>query len=203
MKTLKRRSTRGFTLVELLITMVMISILAAIAVPNFVKAVYKADAVRVVADMRTVGQAAMQQLGSTGTLPSPGTWGTIPPELVPYLPENFDFQYKDVEYAWSILGVGAPGAASADGWVEFVHAYNAVAPAAVQGGKGGKGGKGGGGKGGKGGGGGAGGGAAATGSVGVFWVRYAADSPIGEALQSHAGSSAFWTPTQMMFVVAG
>jgi hypothetical protein len=37
----------------------------------------------------------------------------------------------------------------------------------------------------------------------VLWVRYAADDPIALALQSLSGVSAFWTPTQMMFVLGG
>jgi len=203
------RPSSGFTLIELLIVMSVVGILAGLALPNMIGAVDKADAVRVVSDMRTVRLAAMELLNSSGVLPSAGGWGEIPSELAEYLPEGFAFEYKDVEYAWSILGVGAPGSAAAVEWVDFVYAYTAVDPEDSQGGQGKGKGKGGGTTtpgpptGGGTGGSGESGGGSATGSVGVFWVRYSTESRIGGALQSQGGNSAFWTPTQMMFVVTG
>ncbi len=237
------RTARGFSLFELLTVMVLISILAGIAVPILRGAIARADAARVVSDVNTIRLAAFQYLSDGGALPAGGTWGELPSEFLGYLPEGFDFSYKGVEYAWSVLGAGAPSGLAETFPTLRVWAYTAVLPAVVgapdlaqgqgkgqgkgqdkgqgkgldkdRGGSGGgpPGGDTGGGAGGDTGGGtggDTGGGTAGEtpsltldGAVGVLWVRYAADDPIAEALQALAGVSAFWTPTQMMFVLGG
>lgn len=230
---------RGFSLFELLTVMVLISILSGIAVPILRGAIARADAARVVSDVNTIRLAAFQYLSDGGALPASGSWGELPSEFLGYLPEGFDFSYKGVEYAWSVLGAGAPSGLAETFPTLRVWAYTAVLRAGVgaadvaqgQGkgqdkgqGKGldkDRGGSGGGSTGGDTGGntggdtgGGAGGdtggdtgGGTASpsldGAVGVLWVRYGADDPIAEALQALAGVSAFWTPTQMMFVLGG
>ncbi|MFQ5537277.1 MAG: hypothetical protein ACE5GJ_07470 [Gemmatimonadota bacterium] len=53
-----------------------------------------------VADARLIASAAHAYAADYGTfLPSAG-YGTVPPALEPYLPENFRFVYKGVRYAW-------------------------------------------------------------------------------------------------------
>ena len=201
-------STSGMTLIELLTFMAVIGILAGIALPTFRTSVARADAARVVADVRAVRMAAAQYLSQYDALPPSGDWGEVPPEFLPFLSDGFSFDYKGVEYAWTVVEGGTGGSAGVPAPEVRVWGYSlagaAGAVVAAQG------------KGqGKGKGQGPGGGedpggdpgsdpgdpeSQLTGRVGVLWVRYAADDPIAEALQRHAGSWAFWTETQMMFV---
>lgn len=87
----------GFSLVELLTTMVVIGILAAVAVPTFQDSIARADARKVVTDMAAVRTAVFEYRAREGVLPRRASWGTVPPDLVPYL-NNVDFTYKGLEY---------------------------------------------------------------------------------------------------------
>lgn len=205
----------GFTLVEVLLVMILLGILAGVALPNLHRAVARSDAARVVADVRTVRMALATYVSQGGAIPAAGAWGQVPPELVEYLPDGFEFTYKDVEYAVSTFGAGAPATAGAPLVVTRTWAYRLAPPAGWpagpeqgQGQGQGRGQGQGGGRGqgqGQGQGGGGGGGSTPTlpGAVGVLWVRYDAADPIAEALKTHAGANAFWTPTMMTFLLVG
>lgn len=65
------RFQRGFTLIELLIVVAIISILAAIAVPNFLEAQTRSKVGRMVADTRTV-QTALEVYAVDHTSYPPG-----------------------------------------------------------------------------------------------------------------------------------
>ena len=78
----------------------LLGILANIALPVLRGAVYKADAATVISDFKTIHVAAMQRYADEGTYPSHSGWGQVPPDLADYLPANFDFRYKSVDYRW-------------------------------------------------------------------------------------------------------
>lgn len=77
---LKKRQVKGFTLIELLVVVVIIGILAAIALPNFIGAQQKAKISSVKANMHTVQLAAESYATDTG-----GTYD-VATNFVNYLP---------------------------------------------------------------------------------------------------------------------
>lgn len=91
---------RGMTLIELLVVLTIVGILANMALPAMSGLRRRAEAARIIADMRTVRSAALDHYAGYGTYPAPGSWGVIPPTLVPSLPGGFEFAYRDVQYRW-------------------------------------------------------------------------------------------------------
>lgn len=87
----------GFSLLELLTAMIVIAILGLVAIPNFKRAVHKADARKVMTDMTAVRSAVYEYREDEGRLPPTAAWGTVPAELEPYL-NNVDFRYKSAQY---------------------------------------------------------------------------------------------------------
>ena len=87
----------GFSLIELLTVMVVIGILAAIAMPTMKDAVYRADARKVMTDVAAIRTAIYQFREDANRLPRRARWGTIPPDLEPYL-NNVQFEYKGLRY---------------------------------------------------------------------------------------------------------
>jgi len=82
---------RGMTLVELLIVMVIISIVVAVAQPNLQKAIMKARASAIIGDLQVVRVAVLSFQADTNRWPADRSGGTVPPDLVPYLPAGFSF----------------------------------------------------------------------------------------------------------------
>ena len=76
-----RRSNKAFTLIELMIAVVIIGVLAAIALPNFIGAQLRAKAVAVKANMRTTQIAAENY-----AIDSAGSYPAIGSDYRPYLP---------------------------------------------------------------------------------------------------------------------
>lgn len=101
------RRRNGFTFIELLIVLLMIGILAGLALPNLRDTVYRADAAKIVGDARAVELAVRSYTADKGGYPSGAGWGTVPPDLVPYLPSNMPFTYKGLDYRL-VTQVSAP-----------------------------------------------------------------------------------------------
>lgn len=78
----KNRNGKGFTLVELLVVVVIIGILAAIALPNFIAAQKKAKAAAVKGNMRTVQIASESYATDSGGAYAPNATAS----LLNYLP---------------------------------------------------------------------------------------------------------------------
>lgn len=94
------RDTRrsGFTLVEVALVATFLGILAGIAIPNLTKAIRRADAASIVTVVHSIELAVATHIEATGVLPATAAWNTLPPDLVPYLPENMTFSYEHLDY---------------------------------------------------------------------------------------------------------
>lgn len=95
---------RGFTIIELLVTLIIIGILANIAIPLMRVVKVRADATKVLTDFEVIRGAAYDVYASHDSFPPSGTMGQVPPWFAQSLPAGFKFQYKDVQYRWQLLG---------------------------------------------------------------------------------------------------
>lgn len=93
-----RASRGGFSLIEMALVAVVLGILAGVSLPSLTRAIHRADAARIMTDVRNVEMAVQAHLEDTGRLPRTGRWGQVPADLVPYLPESITFQYKHLQY---------------------------------------------------------------------------------------------------------
>lgn len=86
---------RGFTLVELTVVVLIVSILAAIAQPQLHEVLLKARAAEALADMDVIRVAVYQYQSEKNVWPPDVGRGVVPPGLDEYLPGNFDFTKGD------------------------------------------------------------------------------------------------------------
>ena len=86
MKTSKARLWAGFTLVEIMIVVAIIGVLAAIAIPNFVKARATTQANACINNLRQIDSAVQQFALEKGK--TSGDTVTYPDDITPYLKLN-------------------------------------------------------------------------------------------------------------------
>ena len=90
----------GFTLVELMLVVVIVSILAGLAIPNYQVVVVKARAADVLGRIRVVELGVHSYLGENNAWPDESAVSVVPPGLTSFLPENFTFASEDFDLDW-------------------------------------------------------------------------------------------------------
>jgi len=91
----RQRSDTGFSLIELMIVVTIISIVAALAQPQLHSVLLKARAADVVGNMNAVKNAILQYQADSLAWPPDQNRGSVPPGLDLYLPNGFSFQYEE------------------------------------------------------------------------------------------------------------
>jgi prepilin-type N-terminal cleavage/methylation domain-containing protein len=107
------RRRAGFTIVELLTVMIIIGILAGMAILKYIDLTARARTVQAVGDLQTIRMAAYGYFYETGRWPDEVGEGTVPPEMVQYLPKNFRFSRPEYRLDWDNLS--PPGGGTSGG----------------------------------------------------------------------------------------
>ena len=97
---MSRRPRAGWTMIELLMVLLIMGILVNIAVPALRLIRRRAEAARVIGDIRAIQIAAQSHHADRGTFPPTENFGVVPITMIPMLPQGFEFRYGEVLYRW-------------------------------------------------------------------------------------------------------
>ena len=106
-----KRGSHGFTLVELAITLLIVSIIGGISITAYTSLMRSTHAMQAVGDLYAVRAAAYMNYGDSSRWPPEVPVGIPPADLVSRLPAGFGFVRKDYRLDWDNW-VGQPRAPS-------------------------------------------------------------------------------------------
>ena len=102
---IRSRLERGFTLIELMMVLCIVSVLLRVSLPAYSAIRREAKASQAVGDFNVVRAAAFAQYEATGNFPADGPVGQVPDGMAPYLPHGFSFERKDYALDWESWAV--------------------------------------------------------------------------------------------------
>jgi prepilin-type N-terminal cleavage/methylation domain-containing protein len=102
-----RGRRRGFTFVELLVSMTIVGILATVAVPKYIDLKRRANTTKVIGDVETVRVAVMSFFADSAYFPEEAGPGAMPKNLQKYLPIGFQFTRPQWTLDYENWDVGA------------------------------------------------------------------------------------------------
>ena len=94
------RSSRGFTVLELMTVLTIVAIIMSIAVPAYWNMVRQVRASHAVADLQSLRAAAYLYFGDHAEWPEEVQLGVVPAELKPYLREEMEFMNEWYQIDW-------------------------------------------------------------------------------------------------------
>jgi prepilin-type N-terminal cleavage/methylation domain-containing protein len=104
-----RGGRRGFTFIELLIVVLVLGILAGIAILKYIDLRHRALSAQVVGDVEAIRLAAYTRYYETGHWAPDAGAGVKPPELAPYMSQNFSFTKPEYTLDWENFAPATPG----------------------------------------------------------------------------------------------
>ncbi len=100
---------KGYTLVEVFMVLVILSILAAVGLFRYIDFRKQAQSAKIAADLQAVRLAALTAWSDTQSWPGETGPGIVPPEIAPHLPGNVAFANPDFTIDWDNLSGGGGG----------------------------------------------------------------------------------------------
>jgi prepilin-type N-terminal cleavage/methylation domain-containing protein len=97
---MRRRGAGGFTLIELMIVLCIISVLVRIALPAYASIRRESYASQAAGDLNAIRAAAVAQYEATGAYPADAPAGAVPPGMAVYLPRGFSFTRPNYRLNW-------------------------------------------------------------------------------------------------------
>ncbi|MCC6652355.1 MAG: type II secretion system protein [Candidatus Eisenbacteria bacterium] len=101
----RRRSQSGFTIIELLIVISILSILVRVSLPAYKGIQRDALASQALGDFNTVRAAAVAQYEATGAYAADGPEGVVPAGMAPFLPRNYSFTKPPYSLDWENFAI--------------------------------------------------------------------------------------------------